>query len=486
MPKNREQLKQEYINSLDSFIAQNPKVGQLDTAKFRDFLIGLVEHESGFNPNAKQGSYFGWYQTNKLDADPYKQHMNAFNHLNGLFNNTITKADIKKARDIGISDAALMLKYWNQGNRVNNYIWNGKDSADGLGTLISNYGNDLTMPLDVYSYAMDNLYGNYTIKSGDNWFDIQKRVRIPGRNYATAGKDLWEMQKLAGVPYGSLNVGQKFEFGEDPRYHRPDINELINAWKENPFEATNMYGRFWDYIGKNQVSHKPKTFQYGGELIDAPFIYKYNQSMYNDSKNEILSFLNNYKSLDYSYFPVEPVAIHYPKLQDEPKQNSTSQPHKGVVEYTIPTSNNISTQTFHEEHTPSITKGVIEFKHDGIDVGNMQELIDLMQDEGISCRITSGNRPYSKTSSGHVSHHANGNALDITPVKGQTWDDLLNQMRRSKKFIDYMNAHGLGILDERSEAIQKKTGATGAHLHIGPDKIARTQFKYLIEPWKIT
>jgi hypothetical protein len=59
MPKSREQLKQEYITSLDSFISKNPTVGQLDTAKFRDFLIGLVEHESGFNPTARQGSYFG-------------------------------------------------------------------------------------------------------------------------------------------------------------------------------------------------------------------------------------------------------------------------------------------------------------------------------------------------------------------------------------------------------------------------------------------
>jgi hypothetical protein len=48
--------------------------------------------------------------------------MNAFDHLNGLFKNTITKEDIQKARSLGINDSALMLKYWNQGNRVNNYL----------------------------------------------------------------------------------------------------------------------------------------------------------------------------------------------------------------------------------------------------------------------------------------------------------------------------------------------------------------------------
>ena len=240
MPKNREQLKNEYIASLDDFIAKNPKYKNLDTAKFRDLLIGLVEHESGFNPTATQGSYFGWYQTNKHDADPYKQHINAFDHLDSLFRDTISKADVQKARDKGITDAALMLKYWNQGNRVNNYIWNDRDSADGLGTKISNYGNDLTMPLDIYDYAMDNLYGDYKIKQGDNWFNLQKRVRIPGRDYATAGKDLWSMQGMSGVPYGSLRIGQQFNFGEAPIEKRTEIKPItigqapIGAWERNP------------------------------------------------------------------------------------------------------------------------------------------------------------------------------------------------------------------------------------------------------------
>jgi len=527
MPKNREQLKQEYIRSLDSFIAKNPKIGQLDTARFRDFLIGLVEHESGFNPTARQGSYFGWYQTNKLDSDPYQQHMNAFNHLNGLFRDTITKADVQKARSIGIKDASLMLKYWNQGNRVNNYIWNGKDSADGLGTKISKYGNDLTMPLDIYSYAMDNLTGNYVVKSGDNWFNLQKRVRIPGRDYATGGKDLWNMQKLAGRPYGSLRVGQKFSFGkEDTEY---DTNtaikvlpkKLISAWRRNPeknhlssgytddkgnwralksvyhpswglemkeqanpYKLSDMlnYGYQEDYVSKYPV-YMPFKHQQGG-LIYRSFI-----SQENDTPIKSNLFLDEYDNAAIS-FPVEPVQVYKPK-ELESEQNITQpqiQSQSGAVEYAdpVPTSNPISTQTFHEETTPSVVRGTVEFKHSGIDVGNMQELIDLMQDEGMSFRITSGSRPGAKTSSGRLSHHGSGNALDITPIKGQTWDDLLNQMRKSKRFIDYMNSHGLGILDERGEAMQKKTGATGAHFHIGPDQIARTQFKYLVERWKTT
>lgn len=43
-----------------------------------------------------------------------------------------------------------------------------------------------------------------------------------------------------------------------------------------------------------------------------------------------------------------------------------------------------------------------------------------------------------------------------------------------------MREHNLGILDERSKQIQAKTGATGAHFHIGPDKNAILNFRYLI------
>ena len=115
----------------------------------------------------------------------------------------------------------------------------------------------------------------------------------------------------------------------------------------------------------------------------------------------------------------------------------------------------------------------------GINVGNMQELVDLMQEEGISCRITSGFRANAVTSNGSPSHHSYGNALDIIPAKGQSWDDLINQMKRSNRFIEYMREHGLGILDERSKEMQAKTGATGPHFHIGPDQSALSNFKLL-------
>lgn len=460
MPKNREQLRQEYIDSLDSFISQNPTVGQLDTAKFRDFLIGLVEHESGFNPTAKQGSYFGWYQTNKLDADPYNQHMNAFNHLNGLFNNTITKDDIQKARSLGINDSALMLKYWNQGNRVNNYLWNNKDSADGLGTLISKYGNDLTMPLDVYDYALDNIYGDYTVKEGDNWFNIQKRVRMPGRDYATAGKDLWNMQQLAGRPYGSLKIGQSFTFGEpDDTLIRRPIRKIDRV----------TLGKYYHYPNKVENTN-PDTilYQHGG-LVYKAFTPEDEQNKEVKINPQSADYNLAYSPYDTSYdesdliLPVEPVKIYIPNELKfiETQEDQTEDEVKRSFMDTLKSKEN----------------GIVLFARRNLNVGNMQDWIDLAKEEGVSFTVYSGVRPGAMTKSGNQSNHSIGMAIDIGPGKGQTFDDLKRQILASPKLVAFMKEKGIGIINETIPEVMRQTGATGPHFHVGPDQWGLQHFE---------
>ena len=159
--------------------------------------------------------------------------------------------------------------------------------------------------------------------------------------------------------------------------------------------------------------------------------------------------------------PNRPIRIPRPQQQFSPPENITA-PADATNVATI-----------------KIPKGKIEYARPNIQVGNMQELINLMVEEGISFRITSGYRPGAKTKQGRPSHHGAGNAIDITPIKGQTWDDLLSQMRRSKRFLDYMRSHKFGILDERSKEMLAQTGGTGAHFHIGPDRAAVTNFEKL-------
>lgn len=200
------------------------------------------------------------------------------------------------------------------------------------------------------------------------------------------------------------------------------------------------------------------------------------------------------RSLVYNSFKyAEGGNLVYKPFLSEKKKNNTST--KKSLEYTSDIEEISKPETFPIEKVKilepdwSITyaerspyaEGIVEYVKDDIDIGNMQELIDLMKEEGISFRITSGRRPGAITKSGHISYHSPGNALDIIPASGQSWNDLINQMRSSKRFITYMHEHNLGILDERSKEMQARTGATGAHFHIGPDKNAIINFETLIK-----
>ena len=132
-----------------------------------------------------------------------------------------------------------------------------------------------------------------------------------------------------------------------------------------------------------------------------------------------------------------------------------------------------STETSSSPATTSRVQHV--FKTPGIDVGEMQEFLDILADNGIAVRITSGARPGSKTAQGKQSWHSLGRALDITPVSGTTREDfnkLREQIVNSPAVIKYMQDHKIGIFDETLDSNLQKTGGSGWHFHIGPDQNA--------------
>lgn len=79
--------------------------------------------------------------------------------------------------------------------------------------------------------------------------------------------------------------------------------------------------------------------------------------------------------------------------------------------------------------------------------------------------------PASKSWHTHLDEYGNSRAIDIVPAKGMTFDDLRTQLM-SPEVQAAFATYGLGVLDETSAAMKKKTGATGNHFHIGPDKSA--------------
>lgn len=117
-------------------------------------------------------------------------------------------------------------------------------------------------------------------------------------------------------------------------------------------------------------------------------------------------------------------------------------------------------------------RGKHVFKDPSIQVGEMQGLLDAFANAGISLRITSGTRPGARTKQSKQSWHALGRALDITPVEGQTFEDLAEAIRNSPDLVAYMKEHGYGIYDETTPEVLARTGGTGAHWHLGPDRNA--------------
>lgn len=100
----------------------------------------------------------------------------------------------------------------------------------------------------------------------------------------------------------------------------------------------------------------------------------------------------------------------------------------------------------------------------------------------LNVKITSAYRPGSKTKQGNASYHSmqdeNGNSMayDIVPLDGD-FDRLRRQMISDPEIRELFASKGLGVIDETSDEMMKRTGATGRHFHIGPDKVA-------IQTWK--
>lgn len=106
----------------------------------------------------------------------------------------------------------------------------------------------------------------------------------------------------------------------------------------------------------------------------------------------------------------------------------------------------------------------------------LQGVLDIFDKYGIGYNVTSGHRPGATTAQGRQSFHATGHAMDITP-KGMTYDDWKERIRNTPEIQEYFRNNNLGILDETTPEMLKRTGGTGAHWHIGPDQIAVKTFK---------
>lgn len=101
-----------------------------------------------------------------------------------------------------------------------------------------------------------------------------------------------------------------------------------------------------------------------------------------------------------------------------------------------------------------------------------EKIEDVLRKGGVTgFKVTSDNRePGEEGNAGNKSYHTTDNlAIDIVPVGDQTFEGLKQQMLNSPIVQKYFADRNLGVLDETSAEMLKKTGGTGPHFHIGPD-----------------
>ena len=106
---------------------------------------------------------------------------------------------------------------------------------------------------------------------------------------------------------------------------------------------------------------------------------------------------------------------------------------------------------------------------------DLRKLADTFAAKGVPVKITSLRREGAMTSNGSKSHHADGNAMDVVPLSGD-FTQLLELLRNDKEIRNQMSKLGVGYINETTKGMLAQTGGTGAHIHIGKDRLALKQF----------
>lgn len=106
----------------------------------------------------------------------------------------------------------------------------------------------------------------------------------------------------------------------------------------------------------------------------------------------------------------------------------------------------------------------------------------LLKEENISARVTSAYRPGAKTSNGRTSHHANKDnpAVDIVPTNGKSFDQLAIELITNPRIMQWFKDNKWGIHSEVTKD-QWNAYTTGAHFHIGPDKVAQKGLQAIVK-----
>lgn len=115
-----------------------------------------------------------------------------------------------------------------------------------------------------------------------------------------------------------------------------------------------------------------------------------------------------------------------------------------------------------------------------------KDLQTMLQEQGLDkyIKITSGYRDHNIGKAGNKSNHRKKNqhglsmAYDIIPIQGETFDSIFQKIKENSAMQQWLSQNGFNINDETDAATLRRTGGTGAHFHIGPDKFNVRKAQY--------
>lgn len=202
-----------HINSLKEFIKNNPEIKGLKTNDFFEFFSQLAGLESTYNSLAgEKMKYNGLYGLEGgRNYDINTQHKKAYEHLAKLFKSSIVQEDLQKGLELGYTPAQILAKYWNQGNRVTNFLHRGVDNQDGVGTNISDYGWNMTANVDYNKYLQKGITDDYVIvKPGVYLSNVALKSRNDDVDYSDATKSIINLNTKV-KQHNTKNKDAKFD-----------------------------------------------------------------------------------------------------------------------------------------------------------------------------------------------------------------------------------------------------------------------------------
>lgn len=216
-----------------------------------------------------------------------------------------------------------------------------------------------------------------------------------------------------------------------PMFIESLINDVADNRKYIPRASSGMSFDIADWWNKLLQNSKSLEYQEFNEKVNSPELYIPDVESYSTDEEETTSTPTE---------DTEEVELAYAKAHE-------GQPSEIVDNHKIDTKPKIEVPEQKQVGQHVYTNGV---DYNGFSQ-KMKGFLDKVASHGISLRVTSGRR----AKGSKFSHHENGDAVDFTPVEGQTWETLTSSFLDNTDLMNYVRQNGINLYDERQNTGSK-------------------------------